>query len=484
MRVDFGGRLFVAGAALGGVAVAGLAVFVALGGHSVVAGPDAAPPADPAPPNPGHSWSEIGDLPGTMWHSNNDGPGSGLDADMVDGKQASELGGWTQSDSDLYTANPNWEVGIGTTSPATKLDVAGPSLAGKGQMRITDTSGDDPFISFYDNTSTYRSYIGYSNGLAQWGTQDGSDMSIAGFGGGDVAIGSTVAPTHKLTVTSTSDRTLRLIGPDSLGHGARLNFGDSDYVYVEEDTDDHLYIQGSNGTAIMGGNVGIGTAAPEQKLHVAGIGRFDIGGGSVSLTTPGGWPGIIAYETGGHRRDIIFDSAGIRLLTSSSSSPPGAANGITISEDGSAALPVLRITGGSDLAEPFDIEETDAVKPGMVLTIDPENPGELEISQEAYDRRVAGVISGAGGMEPGLVMAQLGSVADGQYPVALTGRVYVWADAANGPIQPGDMLTTSDTPGHAMKVTDHERAQGAILGKAMSSLEAGRGLILVLVALQ
>lgn len=44
-------------------------------------------------PDPGHSWSEIGDFPGTIWHSNNDGPGSGLDADTVDGKHANELGG-------------------------------------------------------------------------------------------------------------------------------------------------------------------------------------------------------------------------------------------------------------------------------------------------------------------------------------------------------------------------------------------------------
>ena len=54
---------------------------------------------------------------------------------------------------------------------------------------------------------------------------------------------------------------------------------------------------------------------------------------------------------------------------------------------------------------------------------------------------------------------------NGEYPVALTGRVYCWADASNGPIRPGELLTTSNNPGHAMKVTDFGRAHGAIIGK-------------------
>jgi hypothetical protein len=68
--------------------------------------------------------------------------------------------------------------------------------------------------------------------------------------------------------------------------------------------------------------------------------------------------------------------------------------------------------------------------------------------------------------------------------VALSGRVYCLADASDGPIAPGDLLTTSDTPGHARRVDDHTRAQGAVLGKALTRLESGRGLVLVLVSLQ
>ena len=118
------------------------------------------------------------------------------------------------------------------------------------------------------------------------------------------------------------------------------------------------------------------------------------------------------------------------------------------------------------------------------MCIDPVHPGKLVTSARAYDRTVAGVVSGAGGINTGVFMGQPGSVANGQHPVALTGRVYVQADSSNGPIQPGDLLTTSDTAGHAMKVTDYTKAQGAIIGKAMTSLEAGKDLVLVLVSLQ
>jgi hypothetical protein len=46
------------------------------------------------------------------------------------------------------------------------------------------------------------------------------------------------------------------------------------------------------------------------------------------------------------------------------------------------------------------------------------------------------------------------------------------------------MLTTSDIPGHAMKATDRELAYGAVIGKAMTALDEGTGLVLVLVNLQ
>jgi hypothetical protein len=154
--------------------------------------------------------------------------------------------------------------------------------------------------------------------------------------------------------------------------------------------------------------------------------------------------------------------------------------------DGRITTEVLQITGGSDLSEQFDIAASADAQPqaGYVVSIDTANPGELVVSDRAYDRTVAGVVSGAGGVKPGMLMGQTGSAADGRFPVALTGRVYVWVDAGYGAVQPGDLLTSSNTPGHAMVVNDHEQAQGAILGKAMTALPEGRGLVLVLVSLQ
>jgi hypothetical protein len=157
-----------------------------------------------------------------------------------------------------------------------------------------------------------------------------------------------------------------------------------------------------------------------------------------------------------------------------------------VNGDGRITTQELQITGGSDLSEQFNIMPAGHVQPepGMVVSIHPQRVGELIVSTKAYDRTVAGVVSGAGGVKPGMLMGQAGTAADGHSPVALTGRVYVLCDASAGPIGPGDLLTSSAIPGHAMKVCDHSRAPGAVLGKAMSSLSEGRGLVLVLVSLQ
>jgi hypothetical protein len=118
------------------------------------------------------------------------------------------------------------------------------------------------------------------------------------------------------------------------------------------------------------------------------------------------------------------------------------------------------------------------------MEIDPDNPGQLCVSRGAYNRRVAGVVSGAGDLPPGAILGNLPGTEDAP-PIALSGRVWVQCDATTRAIEPGDLLTTSDRAGYAMAVRDHARATGATIGKAMSKLPQGEtGLVLVLVNLQ
>lgn len=156
---------------------------------------------------------------------------------------------------------------------------------------------------------------------------------------------------------------------------------------------------------------------------------------------------------------------------------------ITAGTDLSAAVVEIR-GSGNDVAETFKVN-AEHVEPGMVVSIDPKNPGELTLCSEANDRKVAGIISGAGDLHTGIHLGDIPNTEAGEQAVALTGRVWCWVDTAmTGPVNPGDSLTTSTTPGHAMKVLDYNLSQGAMIGKAMTSLESGRGLVLVLVSLQ
>src|SRR4029453_11988001 len=102
---------------------------------------------------------------------------------------------------------------------------------------------------------------------------------------------------------------------------------------------------------------------------------------------------------------------------------------------------------------------------------------------EAYDTRVAGVLSGAGDYRPAIILGREQSQ-NNRLPLALAGKVFCKVDGQYSPIGVGALLTTSPTPGHAMKADDPLRAFGAVIGKALCPLKAGQGVIPILIALQ
>jgi hypothetical protein len=153
-----------------------------------------------------------------------------------------------------------------------------------------------------------------------------------------------------------------------------------------------------------------------------------------------------------------------------------------VKHSGRVVTTALQITGGGDLVEGFETEDEDC-EPGTVMVVDRVRPGKLTASTSSYDRTVVGVVSGAGGVEHGIRMGQRG-VLDGDTLVAMAGRVYVRCTTESGPIVPGDRLTSSSTPGHAMKAADPARCGGSVVGKALTHLAEGTGLVQVLVDLQ
>jgi hypothetical protein len=135
----------------------------------------------------------------------------------------------------------------------------------------------------------------------------------------------------------------------------------------------------------------------------------------------------------------------------------------------------------ADCAEDFDIADADSVEPGTVMVLADE--GALRQSHQPYDKRVAGVVSGAGTYKPGIVLDKQSARSD-RKPIALLGKVYCKVDARYAAIEVGDLLTTSASPGHVMKASDPHKAYGAVIGKALRTLKEGQGLIPILIALQ
>jgi len=136
----------------------------------------------------------------------------------------------------------------------------------------------------------------------------------------------------------------------------------------------------------------------------------------------------------------------------------------------------------ADVAEEFSLSVAESVQPGTVMVIGED--GTLQSSTRAYDKCVAGVVSGGGALKPAIILDKRCEGDSRRVPIAMVGKVSCKVDAQYSPIQVGDLLTTSATPGHAMRASDPSMAFGSVIGKALARLEVGQGTIPILIALQ
>lgn len=397
---------------------------------------------------------------------------------------------WSLNGSDAYRSTGN--VGIGTDSPAAKLELR---TATGGSYGLIHSAG----------AIRLGSYIGSSasGAIGGWlGTL--SDDALHFFvNNGQPAV--TVSKVGALGVgTSTPGAKLHLYSPNAtvgevIETGGAINSqsvigfknlnGQWNIGTSRGFNNDMFFLDRIGTTPIefqlsATGALGLGIE-PQAKLHLFDATnsvshRIQSSGGTntwsrVEFANPNGqWTVGTSRAFNGDQFYIYREGgSGIAFAVQ----PNGDA-----SLQGTMSVKVLTIRGGADLAEPFAMSHRGIV-PGAVVSIDPKNPGKLRMSGNAYDKRVAGIVSGANGIKPGISMIDEEQLEPGEN-VALSGRVYVKANTSAGPIQPGDLLTTSDVPGEAMRAADHHRAPGSILGKAMTALDEDAGTVLVLVTLQ
>lgn len=226
-----------------------------------------------------------------------------------------------------------------------------------------------------------------------------------------------------------------------------------------------------------GGQVGIGTTAPAFKLDVQGGAINASGGLCMNGDCRTTWSGNSQWTTSGS--DIVYNTGNVGIGANPTAvklhvAGDGKFTG-SLTVDGNIAAKY------QDLAE--WVPAAAQLSVGTVVVLDTTTPNQVISSNTSYDTRVAGVIS----EQPGIVLGEKG---DNKVLVATTGRVRVKVDAANGPIQIGDLLVTSNREGFAMKSLPVEiggarmHRPGTLIGKALEPLTSGTREILVLLSLQ
>jgi hypothetical protein len=412
----------------------------------------------------------------------------------------------TNKDSSMVVIKSTGNVGIATGSPSQKLDVAG-TMQATGFKMPTGAMNGFVLTSSADGTASWQPGGGsgfalpYTNGVSTPGAVFSIENTNGSIGLEGKAWNFT-GSSYGVWGQSTSTTMWAAHGVYGLSRGTSI--GQRYGVYGKDEDTGNFGTLGSKAYGVYGQH------AASSNTGSLGSSNFAVYGHAPSADNWAGYFDGRSYFSGdvrvGERLYLESESHGYSRIVQGdnglafrnyNATGMDSAFGFRNASDsllmnlyadgyldvyGTIGCDVLQIFGGSDLAENFDIAEE--VKPGTVVAIDPQNPGKLCVSRGAYNRCVAGVISGANEVQTGMILSDIVE-SEQSHAVALAGRVWVQCHASERGILCGDLLTTAERSGHAMAVIDHERAQGAVLGKAMSTLGPGEtGMVLALVTLQ
>ena len=429
---------------------------------------------------------------------------------------------WTPADAQGNINSTNTgNVGVGTATAASKLDVSGASGV------TVRTDGASAGFSFFDrpavpgdqlvfqgnagaytvlNTATKNANFGSErlSGLAMWTVDNAFTSNATQFQLQNSPAYGGVIFTQKFGTGAQGDK--------KVSFQTAWNQLTTPTQFVLDTT----------------GNVGIGTATPTQRLEVLGNGKYVGPAGSWVIgtahhvfvsddgspvgfqnTSPNAGSGAQMFDNAGAMRAFVQwhnpaapNPNSLNLATANNDPITFVTNTnnarMTITGPGNVGIGTtapsskLHVAGditvdGNINAKYQDVAEWVPTKQklaaGTVVVLDKSELNHVRTSSKAYDTGVAGVISA----QPGLSLGERG---EGKVLVATTGRVKVKVDASRGAISVGDLLVTSEVEGVAMKSQPLDlggvpiHRPGTLIGKALEPLEKGTGEILVLLSLQ
>jgi hypothetical protein len=414
-------------------------------------------------------------------------------------------------------------LGVGTSSPAAKLDVKGGIGAGTiarliGASNSTNPHDDYPALELVNTSQTtgsstridFSAYRGASAApsLASIRAITGdhtaprppTDLSfIAGdnfeermriTSAGTVWVGDVPAApadsVNKLHVVGnvavdgslSSTTKLEIKGGIGNGTTARL-VGASNSTNPH---DDYATLELINTSQTAGTSTRIDFSAYQGATAATSLASIRAITGDHTVSRP---PTDLSFIAGGNFEERMrITSAGTVWVGNIPTAPSDAVNKLhvvgNVRVDGTLTGTIVKATY-QDVAE--WVPSTSRLEPGTVVILDPSRENAVRPSDAAYDTSVAGVVSA----QPGIILGIEGS---DKSQIATTGRVRVKVDATKAPINIGDLLVTGEKPGMAMKSVPMDiqgrriHQPGTIIGKALQPLASGDGFILVLLSLQ